>query len=628
MDRRKNTIIRIPSFMSFHGPTRRSEHIFWPENSLRRFLKIILTVLLAALPALMSRAQLIYATDNSEISVIGYDCSAGSVVIPDFIDGLPVTSIGDGTFQACVTLTNIILSTNLTSIGQVVFTGCANLTSITIPDGVTNIGIEAFQLCLGLTNITIPASVTTIGEEAFLNCINMTAINVAPGNPAYSSIEGVLFDSSQTTLIQYPIGNKAGSYAIPDGVMNVGELAFFDCTNLTNVTIPDGLSSIGGMAFYANVNLPSISFPESLINIGVESLDYCSRMTEIDVDTNNPWFSSLDGVLFDSNQSTLIKYPSGKGGASYVIPDGVTSIQYYAFVPSPMLTNIMIPEGVINIGEDSFSECTALLSIVVPDSVSTIGVFAFSGCGNLGSLTIGTNVTTIGLGAFYGCGKLPNAVIPNGVTSIQDATFVGCASLTNVTLPDGLTKLGNSAFDGCNRLANIPLPESLTTLEISTLRGTGLTSITIPKNVADIGQNAFESCTQLKAVFFQGNPPNPNNDSSVFSGDSDNPIAYYLPGSTGWGPTFDGIPTAPLLNIQLTGSGTNAIATFMGLPNFPFTLQRSTNLTQGAGWISISTNVARADGKIFVIDNFQDLGVPIQPAPSPAFYRAAYYPGK
>jgi len=79
-------------------------------------------------------------------------------------------------------------------------------------------------------------------------------------------------------------------------------------------------------------------------------------------------------------------------------------------------------------------------------------------------------------------------------------------------------------------------------------------------------------------------------------------------------------------NVRLNVSTTNVTANFFGVPGFSYTVERSTNLTAGLGWVSISTNTAPANGLIQVIDNFQDLGIPIPPVPSGVFYRLRYNP--
>ena len=184
----------------------------------------------------------------------------------------------------------------VTSIGTSAFFDCSSLTSVTIPNSVISIGSTAFDYCSGLTSVTIGNGVTSIGNGAFNWCNNLTAITVDALNADYSSVDGVLFDKSTNTLIECPEG-ITGSYTIPNSVTSIANLAFDLCNSLTSVTIGTNVTSIGDDAF-----------------------DYCDRLTAITVDTNNPAYSSVNGVLFDKNQITLVTYPGGLGG-SYTIPE-------------------------------------------------------------------------------------------------------------------------------------------------------------------------------------------------------------------------------------------------------------------------------------------------------------------
>ncbi len=345
--------------------------------------------------------------------------ASGSIMIPSTYNGKPVKSIDYSAFNSCSSLTSITIPDSITSIGSSAFSGCSNLTSITIPNSVTSISDYIFTDCTSLTSITIPNKVTRIGVYAFRGCSSLTSIT------------------------------------FPDNITSIGNFAFFYCRGLTSVTIPDSVTSIGNSAF-----------------IG------CSGLTAIDVGANNKNYASVNGVLFNKEKTSLIRYPQGKTTTSYIILDSVTSIDEYAFFGCTSLTSITIPDVVTSVGGYAFSSCTSLTSITIPDSATSIGEYAFKNCTSLASVTIPDSVTSTGKYAFSGCISLESIVIPDSVTNIDFGAFSGCSNLTSIIIPDNVASIGSSAFSGC----------------------TSLTSIIIPDNVTSIGSSAFSGCTSLERV--------------------------------------------------------------------------------------------------------------------------------
>ena len=403
--------------------------------------------------------------------------------------------------------------------------------AITIPseiDGkpVTSIGGDAFRDCTGLTSITIPNSVTSIGGEAFRGCTGLTSIT------------------------------------IPNSVTSIGTWAFNGCTGLTSITIGNSVTRIGVGAFEGCNGLTSITIPNSVTSISNWAFDRCTGLTSINVASENNYYSSNNGVLFNKKKTELIRYPQGKSQTSYTIPNSVTSIGYGAFSGCTGLTSITIPDSVTSIGSNAFEYCTGLTSITIPDSVTSIEQRAFWGCSGLTSITIPNSVTSIGDLAFYRCSSLtsitiPNSVtsigyeafngctgltsinvasgnnyysgnngilfnkkktelirypegksqtsytIPNSVTSIGSDAFSGCTGLKSITIPNSVTSIGGGAFWGCTGLTSITIPDSVTSIGSYTFFCSGLTSITIPDSVISIGNRAFFGCT-VKDVYYTG----------------------------------------------------------------------------------------------------------------------------
>src|ERR1043165_3305393 len=101
-----------------------------------------------------------------------------------------------------------------------------------------------------------------------------------------------------------------------------------------------------------------IEDPNSVTEIGDGPFLGCTALTAIAVDPLNIFYSSLDGVLFNSVRDTLIQYPGGKAGP-YVIPDSVTKIANHAFSGSSGLTQVTIPRSITSIGYEIFSGCSS-----------------------------------------------------------------------------------------------------------------------------------------------------------------------------------------------------------------------------------------------------------------------------
>ena len=258
-----------------------------------------------------------YNITNSVTSIGDYafnGCSSlTSVTIPN-----SVTEIGGSAFVGCASLKSITMPNSVTSIGDMAFYKCSSLTSITIPDSVTSIGSSAFSDCSKLRSITIPNSVTSIGAWAFNGCTGLTAINVAMENQNYVSPDGVLYNKDKTTIICYPAGKKGNNYKIPDGVTEIGSIAFSRCSSLTSVTIPNSVTSIGSGAFNGCTSLTRVTIPNSVTKIGWNAFSGCTSLTSI------------------------------------TIPNSVKSIDWYAFRGCTRLKSITIPNSVTSIGKNAF----------------------------------------------------------------------------------------------------------------------------------------------------------------------------------------------------------------------------------------------------------------------------------
>jgi hypothetical protein len=219
----------------------------------------------------------------------------------------------------------------------------------------------------------------------------------------------------------------------------------------------------------------------------------------------------------------------------------------------------VIPNTVTNLGGSAFSGCASLTNVTIPNGLTSIGDNMFLNCASLASVAIPIGVTTIGEAAFAGSG-LTSVTIPDSVTNIPYEAFYSCASLTNVTIGNGVTELASWAFSYCHHLTSVTIGSSVIHIDYGVFYDCpSLTTVTIGNSLASIREEAFFACPSLMGVYFKGNAPT-DVDSFVFTGDN-RAAVYYLPGATGWGPTFGDRPTALWRPLLETSEGSFGVRT-------------------------------------------------------------------
>ena len=143
------------------------------------------------------------------------------------------------------------------------------------------------------------------------------------GNPNYSSLDGVLFNKTQTNLLNYPMGKSNTSYVVPNTVTTISRVSYNPF--LTSITLPNGLRTIGGYVFESS-KLTSVFIPDSVTSYYGNPFINSDSLTRIDVGENNLNYKSIDGVIYSKNGKTLLDYPGGKTETSFEIPSGVETI--------------------------------------------------------------------------------------------------------------------------------------------------------------------------------------------------------------------------------------------------------------------------------------------------------------
>lgn len=358
-----------------------------------------------------------------------------------------ITSIYQSTFSSFPNLETVVLPQSLTSIGRSAFAKCSLLKSFNIPEKITKIEYSTFEYC-GIEELTIPDNVETLDSNSFRNCASLKKLTIGKGlktvYPAFSdckNLEGVyISDLSSWINIEFkstwPAQSnptlyaknlylndvmltdliipgdveeiKPGSFAnceslksitIPSTVKTIGNCAFLNCKSITDVKIAEGVESIGDYAFHSIDNIQEISIPKTVTNIGYSAFNYSKNLTNINVDPQNTAYSSVDGVLYNYDKTTLIKYPPNRPATTYSIPSTVTRLENYSFDESKNLTSMVIPANVEAVGAGAFDKCTGIKELIIEEGVKTLGANAF----------------------FYT--SVSRIVIPKSVESIGDLCF-------------------------------------------------------------------------------------------------------------------------------------------------------------------------------------------------------------
>ena len=375
-------------------------------KSHKRFLALLLAAALTlpALaeesteePALESEGFRYRLLEDGTAEILKYTGSELQLVIPETLDGRPVTAIGDEAFY---------------NFGY-------SVEDLIIPASVTRIGADAFAMT-DLEKIEIPAGVVSMEGNPFGYCESLRTITVAEGNPVFYVQDGVLFCREDLSLVCYPnlLANpdedELAMYTVPAGTEIIRGDAFGGVEALSEVFLPDSLRVIGDQAFGFCWSLTSLTIPDSVTEIGEAAFDTCR---------------GLDRV---------------------VLPAGLKRIPSMLFYECSDLYEADIPESVTEIGDSAFDFCGSLKHARIPDGVTVIDTAVFEGCFSLRSVDIPDSVTEIGAYAFSSCFALADIQIPATVTKIGECAFAECDSLKELVIPDSVTEIGANAFASCS----------------------------------------------------------------------------------------------------------------------------------------------------------------------------------
>lgn len=330
--------------------------------------------------------------------------------------------------------------------------------------------------------------ISCIFQGIYAQTFDIKGFRFSVTSDVYKTVELISCSDQSTMNIEIP--NNVYYSNQTYSIKSIASYAFSNNNSLHKVIIGDSVTSITNFAF-ANLNkLDTIVLGRSVNRIDPFAFSGLSSLKGYIVHIENKSFKAIDGVLFNKDQTHLMKYPSGKEG-DYQIPNTVLDIESYAFWICPKLTGILISNSVITIGENGFADCTQLRSLTIPSSVSSIGGYFATRCSSLTVIDVAEENQMYS--SFDGvlCDKnqsslikCPEAkggdlIIPSSVKTIGNAAFYHCVFLTSLTLSMDITSIGSNAFNGCSLLK----------------------TLTIPINVKTIGYSSFRGCTSLSSIY-------------------------------------------------------------------------------------------------------------------------------
>lgn len=414
-----------------------------------------------------------------------------------------VTSIGNGAFSYCSSLTNITIPESVKSIGSQAFLNCTKLEDVELSYGLKTIGSQAFKGCKSLTSITIPSSVTKIAADAFdesgirlIKCEwpyndnetrDVKFINSFKGEIIYLKLDSIkvenfstyidsiasssrvqnltllgTLDSDDYKMIGKSLRVKLLRFALNltscKSVSRIPNNSFSSCGGIVSIVLPSTVTQIGQEAFSKCSRLESIIIPDKVKLIGSSAFQQCGKLAKI----------SLPSTIQEINESTFINCIGLK---KVTLPKNLQTIKKSSFNNCLSLEQIDIPMSVVSIGDDCFANCSSLKSIELPQDLESLGSSAFYQCESLQTIVLPKKINVIRAYTFFGCSNLTSLIIPENVKRIEEWAFFACTSLTTITIPSSVEVIEEYVFKGCTKLQSIILDWPSTDNTIRDLTG-------------------------------------------------------------------------------------------------------------------------------------------------------------
>ena len=353
--------------------------------------------------------------DGTAVTVTGYTGAEVVLILPQEIDGVPVTAIAEGAFEDMGNLRALYIPDSVEAVGFGALKGCKSMTTLRTPV-VSVTAYPYFGALFGALShevnaAEVPDTLTTVILGGLLETI-----------PAYS-----FYDCNSITCI-----------GLPETVKSIEKFAFWGCFGLEYINLSEtALETLGDRAFTNCAALLRFDLPATATSVGEAVVEGCGSLCAM----------TLPFVGGSATQNTYLGYLFG--AASYTFTQG--------FIPVTLQEIRLLP-GCKTIPDNAFFEVSSVARVIIPDTVTSVGRRAFYGCERLTSLTLPDGVTQIGDDAFHGCIRLQEVTLGSALNDLGVQAFMDCLSLKAVDLPTSLTAIPNSCFAGCVSLETVTAP--------------------------------------------------------------------------------------------------------------------------------------------------------------------------
>ncbi len=346
-----------------------------------------------------------YKITNGIATLTKYSGTDAHVTVPARTNGgFLVKTIGSKAFEQNSTMVTLTLSEGITSMQGLAITYCHELTTVNFPSTL-KVNYEHLKTAVKEGYTELPES-----------CFKLTNIIVAKGNPYIKVVDGVLYTADMKALLQCPALYNGTTFTVPDGVETITSHAFEDCENIEKVIMPNTVNFIGYWAFSCARKLSEINISTACEFIGQFALADTS-VTKIHISKS---MNTIMGAAF--GDSPLKEITADDGGTYYMENDALRSANELVKVVTDA-KSYTTPDGIETIQQYAFSNLEDLEQITLPDSLKYIFPYAFKDCSKLAHITIPDNTQKIYGTAVFGCDMLASIIIPKSVTEIGEELF-------------------------------------------------------------------------------------------------------------------------------------------------------------------------------------------------------------